>query len=106
MKDALGAVKVGHTYDLPMRLHQLRYQIARDRRPLKLVRAVEVPRGIMQTVERAVHRRLAYCNIHFEWFRTTPSVASRALNEVWNVAKALPEGFTTARAYKLFGKRL
>lgn len=83
MKDALGAVKIGHTADLPKRLFDMQHLVSNARRPVTLVRAVEVPRRAMKRVEFRVFRLLRGCRISrvSEWFRTTPAVASRRLNE-------------------------
>jgi hypothetical protein len=83
MKDALGDVKVGHTADLPKRLFDMQHLVSDERRPVTLVRAVEVPKRAMKRVEFRAFRLLKYCRIRRveEWFATTPSVASRHLNE-------------------------
>lgn len=83
MRDALGAVKVGHTYDLPKRLFNMQHLVSRARRPVVLVRAVEVPHMAMKRIEFRTFRLLKGCRISEveEWFATTASVASRRLNE-------------------------
>ena len=83
VKDALGAIKIGHTYDLPVRIRDLQYWVRRDRRPVVLVRAVEVPRCAMKRIEFRAFRLLKECRVSDleEWFSTTASVASRRLNE-------------------------
>jgi len=83
MRDALGAIKVGHTYDMTKRLFDVQYLVALARRPVILVRAVEVPRVAMKRVEYRTFRLLRDCRISpvAEWFDTTASVASRRLNE-------------------------
>ena len=83
MRDARGAIKVGHTYDLPVRIRDMQYWVGRDRRPVVLVRAVEVPRSAMKRIEFRAFRLMKACRISevHEWFATTASVASRRLNE-------------------------
>lgn len=118
MRDALGAVKVGHTYDLPKRLHSVRLSVAHERRPVMLVRAVEVPKYSMHRLEVAVHKRLAACLLpgEWEWFDTVPAVASRFLNDalwkmdpwddlakakaIWRNVKDYPEWKDAAKALK------
>lgn len=82
MRDALGDVKVGITEDLPMRLMVVRRKVARNRRPVMLSRAVEVPSHAMGRIERRTHKLLDAYRVSpvEEWFSVGASAASRALN--------------------------
>lgn len=116
MRDALGAIKIGHTYDLPVRIRDIQYWVTRERRPAALVRAIEVPMGAMKRIEFRAFRLLKASRLSEveEWFSATASVASRRLNEArrqiaaespylmeWQVHKRI----TRWRAHRLWGER-
>lgn len=89
MTDCHGAVKVGCSYQLWQRLREVRQFTPRNRHPITLIRAVEVPRYLMRTVERAAHKRLSrYLQPYqWEWFDVKLSTASRALSGARNQAR-------------------
>ena len=83
MRDALGSIKVGCTADLPKRLFDMQHLVTNNRRPVVLVRAIEVPKSAMKRIEFRTFRLMRSCRISrvAEWFSTTAQVASRRLNE-------------------------
>jgi hypothetical protein len=91
LRDAIGTVKVGYSGHLEKRLMDLQYQVSRDRSPVLLVRAVRMPLGMCTTVESRAHKLLKHCQVDYEWFKTSPAAACRAVNKaIEQIAKEKP----------------
>lgn len=110
-------VKIGHSQCLPRRLCEFRYFGTGGLRPIRLVKAIECEGAT--TVEARAHKLLKRMGLwdDGEWFFTTPSVASRVLNQAirqleedaakYELRKIKGENgrFSETRAYRLWKKR-
>lgn len=97
MRNPDGLVKVGYATGLEMRLGA----VSTRKRPVMLVRAVELPSKVASKVERIAHHLLGdrRTRTHYgsEYFAASPSVASRRLNQAIRVVMAYIEGRDLAK---------
>lgn len=86
MRDATGLHKIGVSECAQSRRMLADPRLPRERRPLKLVRAVEVRRGTAYKIERRVHDALDAYRVDFglrkerEWFRASMRRCNAALD--------------------------
>lgn len=80
MRDAMGLHKVGSSNDALWRRRAVQSQISAERRPVRLVRAVEVEIGTARRIEANAHRVLAQFRRDGEWFGASMRRCNAAVN--------------------------
>lgn len=110
LRNAVGMVKVGFAHCAFDRIRTVRRSwVRREHLPVSIVRVLRMPRRKARRAELAVHHALKGRKVRYpwsEWFATTPSRASRLLNDVLDILYTEHDIETNKNElYRLFGPR-